>query len=141
MILVDALGFVLSGFALVLATLALLWMVSAAIGRVFATTTRHAMRTAAPPPDQRSAMPTIPFTHVAAIAAAVAVVTDGRGRVVTVRAPGHLAAGWSHEGRSDHASSHGNRVRWDWAMPGPPHTDHDLPDPALTRGADHKRTQ
>ena len=108
-----------SGFLVVLLALALLWLVSALIGRLFATAKL-------PAPARRTATqpraPGIPPAHLAAIAAAVAAMTDGRGRVVTVWAPAHLTGSWASEGRSDQLGSH--RVRWDWAVPGPPHVEH-----------------
>lgn len=137
--LVDALAFILAGFTLVLVTLALLWLVSAVIGRVFAVGSRRSTQAPANPAPALAEASGIPPAHVAAIAAAVAVVTAGRGRVVTVRVPGHASAGWSIEGRSDHSSSHGNRVRWDWAMPGPPHIDHRIPGSPPVRKIDHQR--
>ncbi len=116
------LQFVASGFLVVLLALSLLWAVSVLIGRAFAR--RDATPTQArPAPDAPAGRP-IPAGHVAAIAAAVAALTDGRGRVVTIRAPVPLAGAWTNEGRGDQAASH--RVRWDWAVPGPPHVEHPI---------------
>ena len=87
----DALNFILAGFAVVLGALALLWLVSALVGRVFAATapSQRAARThAAPAPAD------IPPVHLAAISAAVAVLTAGRGRVVSVHAPAPHSAAW-----------------------------------------------
>ncbi|MCK9258700.1 MAG: OadG family transporter subunit [Azoarcus sp.] len=125
---IDALTFILSGFSVVLIALALLWLVSALIGRLFAFATSRppaAAAVAPPAPDATPAVTGIPAAHVAAITAAVAVMTGGRGRVIAVRAPAHLAVTWAREGRTEQFSSH--RVRWDWALPGPPHVDHDQP--------------
>lgn len=121
----DTLTFIVSGFAIVMLALALLWMVSAVIGRVFA---RSASRLATPPVRATSALPAsvepipstrtcIPPAHLAAISAAVAVMTGGRGQVVSVRAPAHLSGEWAREGRTDQFSSH--RVRWDWDVAAP----------------------
>jgi hypothetical protein len=54
----------------------------------------------------------VPAAHVAAIAAAVAVATSGRGRVVRVVAPAHGAAGWVGAGRTQHAHRHPIRAGW-----------------------------
>ena len=107
----DTLLLIVTGFAVVLGALALLWLISAAIGRLFAGGTSAA---AAPPPATAPSPPTADVTapHLAAIAATVAAVTDGRGRVVSVRAPAHLATAWASEGRADQLASH--RLRWNW---------------------------
>jgi len=129
----SELAFIGSGFALVLGVLALLWMISAFIGRLVQWTDKAQAVTpkgAAPVPSP-SPLPSslaapqgvVPAGHLAAIAAAVAVMTDGRGRVVSVSAPAHRASVWAQEGRMEHFSSH--RVRSDWALPGPPHVEHD----------------
>ncbi|AWI78266.1 hypothetical protein CEW87_02210 [Parazoarcus communis] len=129
----DTLAFILTGFSVVLIALSLLWLVSALIGRLFAVAAPRPSAVAAVAPlaaGPSPAAPGIPAAHVAAITAAVAVMTGGRGRVVSVRAPAHLAVTWAREGRTEQFSSH--RVRWDWAIPGPPHVDYDAPaqDPA-----------
>ncbi|MDO9599151.1 MAG: OadG family protein [Azoarcus sp.] len=121
----DTLTFIASGFAIVLLALSLLWMVSAIIGRVFAGATSRLtappVRTTPPSPASVDATPAaragIPPAHLAAISAAVAVMTGGRGQVVSVRAPAHLSGAWSREGRTDQFSSH--RVRWDWDVAAP----------------------
>lgn len=118
-VLASTLPLIGSGFMVVLLALALLWLVSALIGRLFALAATRApdTRKDTPPPA-----PVIPPAHLAAIAAAVATMTDSRGRIVTVWAPAHLTGNWASEGRSDQLGSH--RVRWDWAVPGPPHVEH-----------------
>ena len=135
----GTLQFVAAGFLVVLLALALLWAVSALIGRLFSArgeAPAAATPKAPAPPPARG----IPPAHVAAISAVVAAITDGRGRIVTVRAPAHLNGGWASEGRWDQLASH--RVRWDWAVPGPPHVEH----PVNAQGgnkpdASHERTQ
>lgn len=120
----DELVFIGSGFGLVLTILALLWLVSALIGRFFAVAKAHKAPAAAPiaAPAAAPVAPGVPPQHLAAISAAVAMMTDGRGRVVSVRLPAHRAIAWAQEGRIEHFSSH--RVRSDWANPGPPHVEH-----------------
>jgi Na+-transporting methylmalonyl-CoA/oxaloacetate decarboxylase gamma subunit len=113
----EQLVFIVQGFGLVVAGLALLWLVSALLGRVFAERPRatpagvDAPATAPAP----AVTPGVPAAHVAAIAAAVAVATSGRGRVVRVVAPAHLAAGWVGAGRSQLVQ--GQRPRSDWRQP------------------------
>lgn len=136
--LVDELEFILSGFSVVLTALAMLWLVSAIMGLAFSAIGRRheralsaapavALSTSAPAPAIEAG---IPAAHVAAISAAVAVLTSGRGRVVSVAAPGHVSAAWAREGRTEQFSSH--RVRWDWAIPGPPHVVQNVKAPGLT---------
>ncbi|MCB1909121.1 MAG: hypothetical protein KDH15_17285 [Rhodocyclaceae bacterium] len=122
----DALLFIATGFAVVLGALALLWLISAATGRLFAATGAAVATPPAPgAPSASTASAGIPPPHLAAIAAAVAVVTAGRGRVVSVRAPAHLADAWASEGRADQLASH--RLRWNWEA-------------ATTRPAEHSVT-
>ncbi|WP_109107755.1 hypothetical protein [Azospirillum sp. TSO35-2] len=109
--------FILGGFAVVMGTLALLHGVMALIGRAFVG--REPPAAPSPPPAG------IPPHHLAAIAAAVATITGGRGRVLRVTAPAHMAAGWTQHGRTEQFASH--RVRWGWAVPGPPHADNPHP--------------
>ena len=71
------------------------------------------------------------------ITAAVAAVTDGRGRVVSVRAPAHLASAWASEGRADQLASH--RLRWNWEATTTRCTDHPgTARPAKTEPGDRK---
>lgn len=115
----EHLTFILSGFGVVLLVLAALWLTTALVGRVFAAAGERAAPGAAPTP---AAPPTpvfegVPPGHVAAISAAVAVLTGGRGRVVSVTAPPHRVPAWAQEGRSEQFA--GRRVRRAWARPGP----------------------
>ncbi len=116
----EQLVFILQGFGLVLAVLALLWLISAVLGRVFMARSRPTPAVAATPsaagaepaPAPQAGPPT---AHLVAIAAAVAAVTSGRGRVVRVVAPAHGAVGWVRTGRDQHA--HGHRTRVGWRVP------------------------
>ncbi|WP_035693498.1 OadG family transporter subunit [Azospirillum halopraeferens] len=107
----EHLVFILTGFGTVLAVLALLAGFLALVGRVFAARPAAAPAPAAPPPAP-AAEPAVPAHHLAAIAAAVAVMTDGRGRVVRVRAAAHRSDAWARHGRAEHFAGH--RVRWGW---------------------------
>lgn len=107
---------ILGGLVVVMGALALLWGATALVGRLFAA------RPTAAVPDPPPSAAAVPPHHLAAIAAAVAAMTGGRGRVVRVTAAPHRAQGWSQQARAEHAAGH--RVRWDWAVPGPPHIDH-----------------
>ncbi|MGC2855090.1 OadG family transporter subunit [Novispirillum sp. DQ9] len=114
----EHLTFILSGFGVVMLVLAALWLTTAAVGRAFAAV--EARSVAAPAAAPAAAAPVfegVPPQHVAAISAAVAVLTGGRGRVVSVSAPPHRVAAWAHQGRSEQFAS--RRVRRDWARPGP----------------------
>jgi len=112
--------FVLQGFGLVLTVLALLWLVSALLGRLFGTRPAKAKAVALSAPSASratAAVPAgkVPAAHIAAITAAVAVATSGRGRIVRVHAPAHGATGWVGVGRAHQALGH--RTRWDWNQP------------------------
>lgn len=113
--------FILGGFTVVMGVLALLWGVTALVGRAFIGRVGAPAASGpskAPPPAPSGG---IPPHHLAAIAAAVHAVTEGRGRVVHVVAAPHRAGAWAQHGRTEQFASH--RVRWDWAVPGPPHLD------------------
>ena len=132
----DALLMIATGFGVTLGALALLWLISAAIGRLFAIT--GASASAAAPAGAAPAPPAgVPPSHLIAITAAVAAVTDGRGRVVSVRAPAHLASAWASEGRADQLASH--RLRWNWEATTTRCTDHPgTARPAKTEPGDRK---
>lgn len=139
----DSIVFILSGFAVVLLALGVLWSVSALIGHIFvkvcsdrpagaasAAAAGHIGASTAPSPPSPLSSPsssarTIPAAHLAAISAAVAEITHGRGRVVSVLAPAQVFTNWAQEGRTEQFSSH--RVRWDWAVSGPPHVSNEPP--------------
>lgn len=122
---VDSLLFILVGFAVVMLALTLLWAVCALIGGLFSRL-RPAPAARIPEPAQAaSSASSIPPAHLAAISAAVAAVTGGKGRIVSVLAPAQVFTSWAQEGRTEQFSSH--RVRWDWAVPGPPHVANDTP--------------
>lgn len=125
---VDSLAFILVGFAVVMIALGMLWGVSALIGRIFV---RFTTVSPTPTPMMDACLAparspgTIPPAHIAAITAAVAAITQGKGRVVSVLAPAQVFTSWAQEGRTEQFSSH--RVRWDWAVPGPPHVSNEVP--------------
>lgn len=139
----DSIVFILSGFAVVLLALGMLWSVSALIGRIFvklssdrpagaasASAAGQTDASTAPSPPTPLSSPsssarTIPAAHLAAISAAIAEITHGRGRVVSVLAPAQVFTSWAQEGRTEQFSSH--RVRWDWAVSGPPHVSNEPP--------------
>ena len=130
----EALIFILSGFAVVLVALALLWLVSAVIGRMFTSTPR---KEPAPAPAAPPAAPQgIPPAHLAAIGAAVAVLTGGQGRIVRVLAPPQVGNAWAANGRAEQIGSH--RVRWHWKVAErPPQVEDEV---AAAPAADSKRT-
>jgi len=98
------------GFATVLAVLAALWLVSAAIGMLFART-GAALVQGAMVPSAVLAKAGVPAHHLAVIAAAVTTVLDRPFRIVRVTAPAHWAAGWAHQGQFESSSNY--RVAWD----------------------------
>ncbi|MGQ9365064.1 OadG family transporter subunit [Azospirillum sp. ST 5-10] len=110
--------FILTGFATVMAVLALLWGVLALIGRIFIARAAATLPAPAAPAVPAATAPGVPAHHLAAIAAAVTAITDGRGRVVRVQAAAHQSAGWARHGRTEQFAGH--RVRWGWA----PHAPH-----------------
>lgn len=140
----DQVFLVALGFGIVLTVLASLWLVSALMGRVFiareAALARAASAAAAPqaPAPQPVVAPGVPAAHVAAITAAVAVLTGGRGRVASVSLPPHQAGAWAQSGRLEQYSSH--HLHYNWTIPGPPHTEqaapvHHEPPPPPTRSS------
>ena len=103
--------FILSGLAVVMGVLTLLWGVMALVGRAFIAP----VPAPAPAPAPEAVPAGVPPHHLAAIAAAVAVLTDGRGRVVRVTAPPHRSTAWAQHGRAELFASH--RVRTTWTGP------------------------
>ncbi|SOD92171.1 OadG family transporter subunit [Caenispirillum bisanense] len=131
------------GFAVVLIVLTALWGITAAIGRIVvgreeaaraaAARRAEAARAQAPQTVPAAAMAAgsaapagVPPHHLAAIAAAVAVLVPGRHRIIDVVMPPHTAPAWINEGRYEHMSSHGGRASAGWTIPGPPHVDHPI---------------
>lgn len=104
------LSFILIGFAVVLGVLGLLWAIMAVIGDALGT-----VETPRPVPVSRPVTATVPTHsgppahHLAAIAAAVAVVTGGRGRVTRVVAAPTRAAAWVLAGRAELHHTHSLR--------------------------------
>lgn len=142
----EELFLVLLGFGIVVTVLAVLWLVSALVGRIFVTReaalARAASAAAGPPANQPvpapAVAPGVPPAHLAAISAAVAVITGGRGRVASVRLPPHKAESWAQSGRMEQYSAH--HLHYNWTIPGPPHIDraapvHDEPPPPPTRSS------
>ncbi|MCB1760967.1 MAG: OadG family protein [Gammaproteobacteria bacterium] len=110
----SEIAFILLGFGIVMAVLALLWLVCVLIGFTQSTrTVPVASETAA----QQAGPAPLPAAHLAAISAAIAAVLPGPHRIIRVYAPGHKAPGWVEEGRFELSNSH--RIRWDWAITGP----------------------
>lgn len=96
----------LVGVTVVLAVLALLWLLTASVGIGFKTANglgarrRAAASAAAPEPaPQAAAESDIPPAHLAVIAAAVASMTDAPHRIVRVTAPTNTKASWVLAGR------------------------------------------
>lgn len=112
--------FIVGGLGVVMGVLAMLWGATALVGRLFAAWRQTGGSGTAPALPRPAAG--VPPQHLAVIAAAVAAMTAGRGRVVRVTALPHRSQGWSQHTRTEQAAGH--RVRWDWAVPGPPHIDH-----------------
>jgi Na+-transporting methylmalonyl-CoA/oxaloacetate decarboxylase gamma subunit len=110
----SEMGFILLGFGIVVAVLALLWLVCVLIGL---TQTRQSAPSPAGEESWQAAPPQIPAAHLAAISAALATMLPGPHRIIRVYAPGHKAPSWVEEGRFELSNSH--RIRWDWAITGP----------------------
>lgn len=99
----DAVVFVLAGFGVVMVALAVLWWISALISVVIVRagrgralpTAASGVPAAAQPPALANAGAGVPIAHRIAIAAAVALATGGRGRVLAVHAPAHREPAWA----------------------------------------------
>ena len=87
---------ILTGFAVVMGALTVLWAITALVGQVMIRAGRT-KSTAAPVPA--STEPGIPAHHLVAIVAAVDAVFDRPHRIVAVEAPPHRVAGWARQGR------------------------------------------
>jgi len=112
------LTFIFGGLAVVMGVLALLFGVMTLIGRAFVArgpAASPAPATAPSPAPLPVAPAGVPPHHLAAIAAAVAEITGGRGRVVRVTAPPHSAHAWAQHGRAELFASH--RLRSTWHAP------------------------
>lgn len=104
------------GFATVLGVLAVLWLVSATIGKVFVWTAPAlapgaAVAPAVPAKTGVLADSGVPAHHLAVIAGAAAAVLDRPFRIVRVTAPAHWSAGWAHQGKFESFTNY--RVAWD----------------------------
>jgi Na+-transporting methylmalonyl-CoA/oxaloacetate decarboxylase gamma subunit len=113
----EHLVFIFSGFGVVMLVLSALWLVTAAVGKLFIAYEARQAAAVAPVAQAPAAPAGVPRHHIIAIAAAVAAMTGGQGRVVRISAPAHQAAAWAHEGRA--AQFAGRKARRDWARPGP----------------------
>ena len=109
------LTFILGGLTVVMSVLALLWGVMTLVGRAFVRREAVAAPSPAPLPAAPAAPAGVPPHHLAAITAAVAAMTDGRGRVVRVTAAPHRSHEWAQHGRTELFASH--RVRSPWTTP------------------------
>ena len=91
------------GFAVVVAALTILWLVTAGLGRVFQSMNLGAAGDAAPPPASGSGQGEPNEEEVAAIAACVAALVGRRSRIVSIRR--QRKTDWNREGRREHFSS------------------------------------
>jgi len=99
------------GCAVVMAALALLWGLTALVGRLVELGNRIGARRAAAHPAAVAVG--VPPHHLAVIAAAVAAIIEAPHRIVRVRAPGHRSAAWAGSGRISHVlrGGPGQRLR------------------------------
>jgi hypothetical protein len=108
----ERLSFALVGSIIVVGTLAVLWLLTALLGRIFiaaeqkaaAAQAAKAAKAAAEAASQAPA-PAAPEVPIAAIAAAVAVVLDKPHRIVAIQ-PSRAGANWAQVGRHQHFESH-----------------------------------
>lgn len=112
----ESLGLIGTGFAVVISVLASIWAACALVGSFFIRAEKaeaSAKPSAAVPPRAAvAARAGVPPHHLAAISAAVAGIF-GPGYVVTrVAAPSHKVTEWPIEGRKD--TFQGRRIRKDW---------------------------
>ncbi|WP_068116068.1 OadG family protein [Tropicimonas marinistellae] len=112
----ESLGLIGTGFAVVMSVLASLWAACSVIGKFFnrpkPDSTSATQAAPVPPRAAVASRAGVPPHHLAAICAAVAD-TFGPGYVVTrVAAPSHKVTEWPIEGRKD--TFQGRRIRRDW---------------------------
>ncbi|SDK51155.1 OadG family protein [Aliiruegeria lutimaris] len=111
----EALGIIGTGFAVVMSVLASLWGACALVGFFFTREKKEQQATKAAPVPPRAAVASragVPPHHLAAISAAVSEIF-GPGYVVTrVAAPSHVVTDWPIEGRKDTFA--GRRIRTAW---------------------------
>jgi hypothetical protein len=104
------------GFLSVLATLTILWLITAAMGRYFAGADKRGVARAAKAakasaPEVSGAAPavkdagdkTVSDEMIAAISAAAYMLLGGKHRIVSIRS---ISSDWSREGRRQHFASH-----------------------------------
>jgi Na+-transporting methylmalonyl-CoA/oxaloacetate decarboxylase gamma subunit len=101
----------LTGVAIVLGVLTLLWATSALVSLGFRLAKRLDAPAAAPAPADQTGQSGLPQHHLALIAAAVTSVLDRPHRITAISVPGHTMPSWSRDSRFRHPSS--QRVRWD----------------------------
>ncbi|NDR56454.1 OadG family protein [Aliiruegeria sabulilitoris] len=111
----EALGIIGTGFAVVMSVLASLWAACSLVGYFFTREKKEQKPTEAAPVPPRAAVASragVPPHHLAAISAAVSEIF-GPGYVVTrVAAPSHVVTDWPIEGRKDTFA--GRRIRTAW---------------------------
>ncbi len=119
----ENLEIILTGFAVVMIALALLWGACAIVGYFFTRTPQGTSGTGSshapkvPPSAAVASRAGVPPHHLAAIAAAVAY-TLGPGYIVTrVAAPPHKVSEWPLEGRIAAFSAHNTRNGWGPIVP------------------------
>ncbi len=111
----------LTGVAIVLGVLTLLWAASVLVSlgiRLAGSLKKTAAAASPASPSDQSDQSGVPNHHLALIAAAAASVIDRPLRVTAISAPGHTLPSWSRDSRFRHPSS--QRVRWDIYAPPPP---------------------
>ena len=91
---------ILTGFAVVMTALSVLWAMTALVGQYFIRTGRVLSEPLPQPAAASAPAPEgIPAHHLVAIAAAVQSVMERPHRIVAIAAPPHRTAGWAREGR------------------------------------------
>jgi Na+-transporting methylmalonyl-CoA/oxaloacetate decarboxylase gamma subunit len=108
----------LTGVAVVLGVLALLWGTAALLGLGFKLAERRHMAAAEPASSGQAGSPDPPRHHLAPIVAAVAHALERPHHIVELSVPGHTMPSWSRDSRFRHPSS--QRVRWDIYANSPP---------------------
>ena len=96
----------LAGFVIVMLALCLLWLVTALIGRVFATKTQAPATTRIEARQKSDTQPAPVSDEVVAVYAAAAAMLDERARIISVTS---RSSYWGTQGRRDIHASH--RIR------------------------------
>ncbi len=111
----DNLGLIGTGFAVVMSVLAMIWGACTVIGLYFTRAPKPQKPTEASPVPPRAAVASragVPPHHLAAISAAVADNIGPGNKVTRVAAPTHDVTDWPIEGRKDTFA--GRRIRTAW---------------------------